>query len=220
MIPEVFIQPNGFEVFILGIRPDHLLEHHSDCTALIGGNTDPLVDISVLDPIEAALLQNVTPLFIKRNLISDLIQFSPAQVGKIQLVSQHPEHSDIEPGHQRRLPQGLVVRAGGYVGSHTAHRIAVAVTLLNMHPANRVRIVAGPDLRAVTQDSQIKPVSSGGASLEQDLREPLRQRPHQAVEAHHIPVCGLPLSFRRQITGIDVGEDPVHIPFHIGDLRR
>ena len=92
-----------------------------------------------------------------------------------------------------------MVRARRDVRADDALGIAVAVALLDVRPGQSVGIVAGPDLGEIAEDAQVEPVAAGGAALEEDVREALRQRVHHPVEPQDVAVGGLPLPVRRKI---------------------
>ena len=74
-----------------------------------------------------------------------------------------------------------MVRAGGNVRRYAALGIAVAVTLLDADAAKRVGVVARPNLRKETQDTEVKPVAARGAALEEDMRKASCQYAHDLV---------------------------------------
>ena len=86
-----------------------------------------------------------------------------------------------------------MIRARGNVRAYDGHRIAVAVAVLNLRPAERIRIIARPDLRKIAQHSEIKAVAARRAALEENIRETRGQLPHTAVKPEYIAVRRLPL---------------------------
>ena len=100
-----------------------------------------------------------------------------------------------------------------------ALRIAVAVPLLDVRARQRVRVVAGPDLREVGQNAEVEAVAAGGAALKEDVGVARGQRSHHAVEPEDVAVRRLALPRRREIRGKHVGEVAVVVPLDIADLR-
>ena len=60
---------------------------------------------------------------------------------------------------------------GGDMAAQYAEGIAVAVICLNLHAAQRVRVVAGPELGHIAQKAQIRPVTAGGTAFEKNVGE-------------------------------------------------
>ena len=89
-----------------------------------------------------------------------------------------------------------MIWAAGDMCAYHGHRVAVAVPGLDLGTAERICIIARPDLWEITEHTKVKTVSTRSTALKQDVRESLCQLPHAAVKSHHIPVCHLPLPFR------------------------
>ncbi len=104
------------------------------------------------------------------------------------------------------------------MGTHRRQRITVAVTILDLRPTQRVRVVTGPYLRKITKNAQVEPIAAGAAALKQDFRKTLCKFLHTAVQTAHIPVAYLPLRAGSQTFRIDIREDTVHIPFYIRNI--
>ena len=66
-----------------------------------------------------------------------------------------------------------MIGRSGDVSADTALGIAVAVSLLDMRPAQSVRVIRAPDLRKEAQYPEICPVAARSAALKEDMREPL-----------------------------------------------
>ena len=101
------------------------------------------------------------------------------------------------------------------MGCHHAHRIAIAVSILNLGPADSICIITGPYLREITENSQIKAVAARRTSLEKDMRELLCQSLHDSVKSDHIPVAYFSLLFCRYTLGEYIRKVTVIIPFYI-----
>ena len=89
-----------------------------------------------------------------------------------------------------------MVGRNGHVGSHRTYRIRVRSSVLNLLPFPRVRVIAGPALRRIVQQSRIKTPSSAGAGLKQNLWKRRIQTVVQVIQPQDIPVEDLPLTLR------------------------
>ena len=85
------------------------------------------------------------------------------------------------------------------MSAYAGLRISVAVALLNRGAANRVGVVAAPDLRKIAEDSEVKAVAARGAALKENLRKRPCQLVHNAVKSADITVRRFTLTLAWQI---------------------
>ena len=136
---------------------------------------------------------------------------------QVQFISKGAGHGDNGAGLQRGHTPGLVIRAGGNMGSHSRHRVTIRGAVLDRQPFNGVGIIAAPDLREIRKHPGVKPAAAACAAFKQDLRELLRQPLQKRIHPQHIAVRHLALALRRQRTAVHVAHVAVHIPFDIVD---
>ena len=195
----VGVKPLRFQPVRAGVSLAQLYEEHTHRLSPVARNAHPCVQVTGLHAVESAVLQYIAPHLVQRDLQAYLLLCDPVHVADVQLVAQHPEGGDIVAALERSGAQGLVVRACGHVRRIAALRISEAVALLYVHAAQGVGVVACPDLRKITQETEVEAIAAGRAALEEDMREPLSQRAHHAVQPLHIAVSGLALLLGRQI---------------------
>ena len=156
-----------------------------------------------------------------RLIISDLrrhgLLLGRCEPAKIQLIAQQTESRHIEPALDGAGARRLVVGRSRDVTAHHAGWVAITGARLNELPLVSVCIVAGPDLRHITQDAQIEPVAARGAALEQHIRVLLHDALQHAVKPQDIAVGKA--SLLRQSGAVIVRDMTVHIPFDIVDGR-
>ena len=181
MILRIRAEPFCLIIFKLRIWCHGLLHQKAHCLFLIRRNAGPLhriahatakcVCIRSLKSIEAsatveiAELQDFSPLFIKCDLFLDRGKLLFFHITEVALISAHPECCHLKSCLKRCIAQGLMIRAGGNMGTHNRHRIAVAVTVLDLCTAERIRIITCPDLWKIAEHTRVKPVSPRCASL-------------------------------------------------------
>ena len=153
---------------------------------------------SVSSPVEIAVLHQIAILLIKGNFDFYLINQFLWKIVKIAFVSECSETGNRIARLHRSTPECLMIRACGYMRAHTLHRVTVGIALLDFRPADRVRIVGRPDLREVTEDSEIEPVAARRTSLKKNMRELFRQHIHNLVKAEYIAVCDFSLPCCKQ----------------------
>ena len=156
-----------------------------------------------------------------RLIISDLrrhgLLLGRCEPAKIQLIAQHTESRHIKPALDGAGARRLVVGRSRDMTAHHAGWVAITGARLNELPLVSVCIVAGPDLRHITQDAQIEPVAARGAALEQHIRVLLHDALQHAVKPQDIAVGKA--SLLRQSGAVIVRDMTVHIPFDIVDGR-
>ena len=218
-VGAVGIQPLADKAVGLQIGLYQLLHEHTDGTALVLADSDPLVPVLVrADTVEISELQYVAPHLVERDLQAGVFLVIRGHIGCVQLIAQRAVGGDIEAGLERGGAEGLVVRTGGNMCADTALRIAVAVALLNMGAAEGVGVVAAPDLREVAEDTEVEAASARGAALKKDMRKTFGQRFHRPVKPQHVAVSGLALTIGGQIGRVNIGENAVHVPLDVGDI--
>ena len=102
---------------------------------------------------------------------------------------------------------------------HGRNRVGKGCSVLNLQPADGVRIIAAPDLRLIVKHSGVKPPAAAAAPAEQDIRVREDNLIHQVIKAQNITVVNLPLLFLLLNRGPGFCDETVHIPFHILNLR-
>ena len=229
------IEAQGMINLRLGIRPGEKLKEKSHRLPpvrrdhgpfrYISGNRgkDAVYIIPSSDappPVEGTEEEGLPPLLIQGDLGRKLCPFFFLHVANVALIAQYPEGCHIEPGLKRCAAKGLVIGNIRNMGRHRTHGIAIAVAGLDLRPGHRIAVITGPDLGEIGKDPEIEPVSAGGAALKEDMGKSLRQGLHHPVQSQHIPVGRFPLPLRRKGLTVDIRHGPVHIPFHVGDLRR
>ena len=105
------------------------------------------------------------------------------------------------------------------MSTHRGQRIYQLRSFLNPKPLDRIRIIGGPDLRAVIQHPCIKSGSAGGAVLQKKIREISQESLLHLIQSQNITVIQLPCMLRIQRNASNVRKIPVHIPFHIVNVR-
>ena len=70
--------------------------------------------------------------------------------------------------------------------------------MLDTDPFDGICIIGAPDLRCVVQNTHIETSAATTAALETNLRKGRGELLHQLIEAEHITVTELTLSFCRQ----------------------
>ena len=108
-----------------------------------------------------------------------------------------------------------MVGAGGDVRRYAALGIAVAVALLNDGAAERVGVVARPDLREIAENAEVKAVAARSAALKENSGEAPGEFRHDLIQSADVAVRRFALPLGRQTGGIDVGKDAVHVPLDI-----
>ena len=89
---------------------------------------------------------------------------------QIQFIAQTTEEGNVAPGIQGRGPQSLGMGCGTHMGTESGKGIEVGQIALNGQPLDGIGVITAPDLRAVTQHTQVKPVAAGGTAFQQYLR--------------------------------------------------
>ena len=180
-VGSVGIQPLAKKAERLRVRLYQLLHEHPHGAGPVLADAEPFVDVVRAYAVEFAVLQYVAPDLIQCDLQSGALFVEAEHIADVELIAQDAERRDVEARLQRRGAQGLVIRDAGDVSRDAALRIAAAVAFLDMRAAQRVGVVARPDLREEAQDPEIEATAARGAALKEDVRKAEGQRAHDLV---------------------------------------
>ena len=107
----------------------------------------------------------------------------------------------------------------GYVCTHGGQWVEVARAVLDLEAFDGIGVVRAPDLRRVVQHAHVEAAATRGASFDDEIREALQQPFEQIVDAQNITMVRLALVFGAARHIVAFGDEPVHIPFDVCDVR-
>ena len=171
------------------------------------------------NPVIISLTHQVIVLMIHRRLLRDHGPVCLRNFRHIQLVTEGARQRHISPRLKGCRPSQRMIGTVGHMRPHGGQWIYHRRTRLDGKPLHRIRIVGAPDLRAVIEHTRIKSRPAAGTVLQKQVREFPRQSVLQLIHRQHLSVEQLSLSVRRQATASHIRQLPVHIPFHIFNIR-
>src|SRR5699024_10695207 len=114
------VQPLGQQTQGRGVGPVFLLEQEGDSGALVRRYRHDLPEpvCPIPQPVEVAVLEQVTVCLVKGDLSGYPLLLLPGQVPQITLIAQKAQSGYMEAAVQRRTAEYLMVGAVADMGAH------------------------------------------------------------------------------------------------------
>ena len=128
----------------------------------------------------------------------------------MQLEAHASGHGHVEAVlHRRAAPRD--------VAGHRARGVELRRAPLDEHAAERVGVVARPELVRIAQEAEVHVPTTRGAGLHHDLRTLRLELREKVVEADRVVVPEVRLAVGLQVGGAGVDDVLVAVPLHVGE---